>query len=77
MAMQKIGDIEKGLEVLRGHEAQTLDRLEARYGKRLQEFSDEERKELHSALEEARKRNEEDTKKEAETNEAAAESEQS
>lgn len=64
MAMQKIGDIEKGLEVLRGREAQALERLEARFGKRIHEFSDDERAELRRHLLEAQKQEAEDAKSE-------------
>lgn len=62
MTMKKLGDSEGKLEVLRGHEATALDKLESRFGKRVNDFNDDERKSLHEELESARKQNEEDEK---------------
>lgn len=66
MAMKKYADGEGKLEVLRGHEATALDKFENKTGKRLADFDDSERKELHEVLAEARKKNEEDDKRAAE-----------
>jgi len=64
--MQKTGDSEGGLEILRGHEASALDKLERKFGKRLADFDDDERSKLHDELAEAKKKNEADAKKDAE-----------
>lgn len=65
MPMKKYSESEGKLEVLRGHEAAALDRLESRFGKRLADFNDEERKSLHEELDTARAENEKDAKAEA------------
>jgi hypothetical protein len=65
MPMKKYSESEGKLEVLRGHEAVALDRMEARFGKRMQDFNDDERKSLHDELDKARKQNEEDAKAES------------
>lgn len=67
MAMKKYADGEGSLEVLRGHEAAALDKLESRFGKRLADFDDDERSELHKELDSARKQNKEDAKAESES----------
>lgn len=62
MAMKKYADGEGKLEVLRGHEAETLAHFEAKVGKTFNELEDAERKELHKLLDEASKKNADDEK---------------
>jgi hypothetical protein len=60
MAMRKYADGESKLEVLRGHEAETLARFEAKVGKNFSQLEDDERKELHKLLNEASRKNADD-----------------
>lgn len=71
MTMKKYTQSEGSLEVLRGHEAIALDRLESRFGKQLADFNDEERETLHAELKTASKMNEEDAKENANVSDEA------